>query len=210
MKQVIDIVAKIVSGIFYPLFIPTYGMVLFCAYIEQQFPLPWTYWLYVVGVTFLMTALLPFGLIMYQVKRGYIHDVYIEQREERGLAYLESAMGFGFWWYFLAYVLHAPVWLNAIGLGGTIAIIGIALINLSWKISAHATGMGGLVGGLLVYAIHYQVMPIGLISGALVLTLLVMYARLWLKAHDDWQVIAGFSWGIGCVMAMFGLYQVLG
>lgn len=157
-----------------------------------------------------MTALLPFGLIMYQVKRGYIHDVYIEQREERGLAYLESAMGFGFWWYFLAYVLHAPVWLNAIGLGGTIAIVGIALINLSWKISAHATGMGGLVGGLLVYAIHYQVMPIGLISGALVLTLLVMYARLWLKAHDDWQVIAGFSWGIGCVMAMFGLYQVLG
>lgn len=185
-------------------------MVLFCVHIEQQFPLPWTYWLYVVGVTFFMTAVLPLGLIMYQVKRGYIHDVYIEKREERGLAYLESAMGFGFWWYFLAYVLHAPAWLNAVGLGCTFAIIGIALINLYWKISAHTTGMGGLVGALLVYAIHYQVMPIGLILSVLALTLLVMYARLCLKAHDDWQVVAGFSWGIGCVMAVFGIYQLIG
>lgn len=169
-------------------------------------PLPARYWLVMVGMTLLLTGLLPVSLILYQVQRGYIEDIYIKKREERTLAYVETIMGFGFWWYLLAYIVKAPTWLSGVALGGTIAIALVAIINRWWKISAHLTGMGGLLGGVLTYALSYQTLPLALIITTLVLTLLVMYARLWLNAHTQWQVIAGLALGMSCTLLVPLIY----
>lgn len=198
MKRVLNILAQVISAVCYPLWIPAYGMTLFCCSVHRIIPLPPRYWIVSVGVTLLLTGLLPVSLIYYQIKRGYVQDIYIANREERTLAYVETAIGFAFWWYLLAFVLKAPAWLNGVAVGGTVAIVLVAVINRWWKISAHLTGMGGLLGGIMTYALAYHTFPLALIVIVAIVSLLVMYARLYLNAHTSWQVIAGWALGIVC------------
>ncbi|MCQ2342880.1 MAG: hypothetical protein MJZ75_05260 [Paludibacteraceae bacterium] len=202
MRRIIDISARVISALCYPLWMPTYGVILFCCTIQHVIPLPWTYWLIMVGLTAFLTGLLPLALILYQVKAGYIQDIYITQREERTLAYIETSMGFAFWWYMLRHVVEAPLWLCDVALGATIAIVLVAVINRFWKISAHLTGMGGMLGGLFVFALTYHTNPMLMVILWLVLTLIVMYARLYLKAHTPGQVIAGLALGLSCTICV--------
>lgn len=204
--KVVEKIANGISAVFYPLFIPTYGMLLFCGAMQKMVPLPWTYWLVVVGSTLLLTCLLPFALILYQVHRGDIEDIYITNKDERLMAYIETICGFGCWWYLLQFVLHAPGWLSGVALGGTVAIALVAVINCWWKISAHLTGMGGLIGGILTATCYLQPATYHLFYIALALTLLVMYARLYLHAHTSWQVIAGLALGLSCTMLIPLIY----
>lgn len=200
MKRFLNILAQSVSIACYPLWIPTYGILLFCCAVQQILPLPPRYWLVSLGTTLFLTGLLPLSLIGYQVHQGYIQDIYIDRREDRTLAYIETAFGFGFWWYLLAFVLKVPSWLSGIAVGATVSILLVALINRWWKISAHLTGMGGLLGGVLTYALAYGTFPSALIYTLLGITLLVMYARLYLNAHTPWQVIAGLALGMLCTI----------
>jgi len=169
-------------------------------------PLPWNYWLIMVGSTLLLTGVLPISLILFQVHRGDIEDIYIQNKDERTLAYIETCCGFAFWWYMLSFTLHAPVWLCGVALAGTVAIALVTLINRWWKISAHLTGMGGLIGGILSATYNLQSSTFYLFYIALAITLLVMYARLYLNAHNQWQVIAGFALGLSCTLLIPLIY----
>ena len=166
MNRLADILSRMMSVLLYPLFIPTYGMILFCcAYAIHVRPLPFIWSLVAIIGTFILTCFL----------------------------------GFAFWAYFLIQVLKAPIFLGFIAVGATIAIGLIALINRVWKISAHLTGMGGLFGGLMSYCLAICATPTwGTIIGWLLISLLLMYARIRLDAHTPAQVCAGWLLGITC------------
>ena len=78
------------------------------------------------------------------------------------------------------------------------ALLAVTLINHWWKISAHLTGIGGLLGGICSFALHYATLPMGLVVIVLLVALILMYARLYLDAHTPLQVVAGFILGILC------------
>ena len=80
-----------------------------------------------------------------------------------------------------------------------------ALISKFWKISAHATAMGGLLGVLfrLVFC-YYGMDYIYALAISLVCTGIVMTARLYLGAHDSEQVTAGVI--LGGIYAFFSTY----
>ena len=46
-------------------------------------------------------------------------------------------------------MLHAPLWLLSFFCGAAVAVFVAMLINLRWKISAHAIGIGGMAGMML-------------------------------------------------------------
>jgi membrane-associated phospholipid phosphatase len=80
---------------------------------------------------------------------------------------------------------------------GAIGALGIVtIINHWWKISAHLTGIGGLLGGVCSFAMNYARLPLGMIIALLVVSLLLMYARIYLNAHSPMQVVCGFILGI--------------
>lgn len=200
MNKTLDIAAKFLSVVLYPLFVPTYGMVLFCwAHSLHVSPLP-TIWVIVALVgTFLLTCVLPITAIWIMMKRGQIKDLYIDDPHERTMPYLYAFMGFGFWAYLLVHVLHAPSFLGGVAVGATIAIGLVAVINRWWKISAHLSGMGGLVGGILSYCLGLGAVPTGGTWAALLgVSWLLMAARLRLNAHTDAQVSAGWLLGLAC------------
>ena len=78
-------------------------------------------------------------------------------------------------------------------IGGGIAALTSVLINFKWKISAHGTGMGGLLALIFSIWMHgynfFDFMPFA--SIALLATGIVGSARLILRRHTLGQVIAG-------------------
>jgi len=56
--------------------------------------------------------------------------------------------------------------------------------------------MGGLVGGVMSHCLATGQTMLWLPLVLMVLSLLLMYARIYLRAHDSMQVIAGFLFGL--------------
>lgn len=200
MQKTLHIIAQAISILLYPLWIPTIGMILYCLGVSAvALPLPPFYWWISCGFTFFVTAVIPLSLILIGIKCGAITDVYIKTRQQRTTPYIHTIICYCFWIYFLIRTLHAPTFLWVTAIGATADLVLVTLINLKWKISSHLSGLGGLLGGIFSFCLYYSVMPgIALMSVFLLTTLLLMYSRIYLQAHDGWQVVAGFILALLC------------
>ena len=188
---------KAASFILQPLLMPTYGIILLVMSPLGAFFTPVWKW-FAVGGTFLFTALLPATPILMMLRSGQIKDLYISNKEQRTMPYLFSLVAYLFWTLFLWRILKSPSFLVAMGVGSTLSLIVITLINTQWKISAHLSGIGGLTGAVFAYAYIVAVNPLGMMVGILVLAALTALSRIELKAHTPGQTLAGFS--VGFVM----------
>ena len=200
MKRFLDIIANALSILFYPLFIPTYGISLFCySYASLNYTITPVWIAVAIGGTLLLTCILPATAIMILIRQGRVKNMQIENAAERTMPYVYATLGFGFWCYLLMAILHTPLYINVVAIGATVAIGIVTLINRYWKISAHLTAAGGLFGGLMSYCLGVGAIPTwGTIGLWLGLILCLMYARLWLNAHTPAQVICGLLMGICC------------
>ena len=208
MSRILNIIANFPSVALYPLFLPTYGIALFCyAHSLHVAPIHWAWVLVALLGTLILTCLVPISAIWIMMKRGEVKDMQIENPNERTVPYLYTALGFAFWAYLVVSILHAPIFLSFIAIGATAAIALIAVINRFWKISAHLTGFGGLVGGIFTYCLGLGAIPTwGTLSLWLGLSLLLMWARLHLNAHTPAQVCAGWLLGITCTSIPYCIY----
>lgn len=189
---------KIISLVFQPLLIPTYAMILMMNMdIFTVLPILWR-WI-AIGGTFIFTGVLPALPIILMLKRGDINDLFISKREERTMPYLFTFMAYVFWALFMWRTMQFPIFIVAMGMGSAISIFIIVFINLKWKISAHAAGMGGLCGAVLGVCYRTAINPVILIAIILFISALVAFSRLELKAHTPGQVLAGFVVGFAAV-----------
>lgn len=209
MSRITDIVAKMMSVVFYPLFVPTYGIALFCyAHSIHVAPLNGLWTAIAITGTLLLTCILPITSIWIMMKRGEVKDLHLDNARERTMPYIYSAVSFCFWSYLMASILHAPLFLSFIAIGATIAITFVAVINHWWKISAHLTGLGGLVGGVFCYCLGIGAIPTWSTIGVwLSLSLLLMFSRLYLNAHTAAQVCAGWLTGFSCTFLPYCIYS---
>ena len=171
-------------------------------------PLTTVWWIVAIVGTIVLTCALPLSAIYWLIRRGEVADMQIANAQERTVPYIYAAMGFCFWAYLVTAILHAPLFLDIIATGATIAIVCVLFVNRWWKISAHLTGLGGLFGGLLTYCVGIGGIPtwwtLGLWTG---LSLLLMYARLRLNAHTAAQVMAGWLLGIFWTAIPYCIYS---
>jgi membrane-associated phospholipid phosphatase len=186
---------KIISLIFQPLLMPTYGMILMMNMdIFYSLPLVWR-WVAIIG-TFLFTAVMPATPILIMIRKGEISDLFISKREDRTMPYLFSLLAYVFWSLFMSRTLQFPNFIVAMGFGSAFSIFIIVLINLKWKISAHLAGIGGLAGSIIGISYRMAINPIWLIIIVLTITALVAISRIGLKAHTPAQTLAGFVIGL--------------
>lgn len=207
MSKFLSIVSQALSIVFYPLFVPTYGIALFCyAYQATGHSMPVIWAIVAISGTLLLTCVLPASAIWILIRQGKVSNMQIFNARERTYPYIYTAMGFGFWTYLLVSILHAPLYINLVAAGATIAIALVAIINHWWKISAHLSAFGGLLGGMFSFCLGTGIIPTwGVIIGWLVLTLLLMAARLYLNAHTSAQVTAGWLLGITCTFLPYAI-----
>ena len=185
---------QIISLVFQPLLMPTYAMLLLMNMdIFILLPLRWRL-IAIIG-TFIFTGLLPALPIWLMMKRGDVNDLFISKREERTMPYLFSFMAYVFWALFMWRTLQFPMFIVAMGMGSAVSIFIIVFINLKWKISAHAAGMGGLCGSVFGVCYRTAINPVWFFVVILLISGLVALSRLELKAHTPGQVLAGFVVG---------------
>ena len=199
---------KIITYIFQPLLIPTYGIILLMQLsLFQLFPT--SYRLFAIAGTVLFTCILPSLPILFMMKNRQISDIFISKREERTMPYLFSLLAYIFWVLFLWRTLQFPMEFVFLAIGSIVSVVLMVFINLKWKISAHTAGMGGLIGGIFGVAFVAAINPVWIITAAIIIAGLVAISRILLKAHTLSQVIGGFFLGFACVFIPVIVYNFL-
>lgn len=193
---------KIISFIFQPLLIPTYGMLLLIN--TGTFDMMGFWWkVTAIGGTLLFTCILPLIPILLMIKKGNIKDLFISDKSERTMPYMFSLLAYVFWTMFLwrTLQLHALGAYYVLGMAVGVVLINFAIlfINLKWKISAHMASIGALAGGIFGVCFRFAINPIYFYLLVLALAILVGLSRIELKAHTPSQVLAGFILGFICV-----------
>ncbi len=192
--------AKAASFIFHPLLMPLYGLLLILhssTYLANGIS-PSVLRITLLTV-FIFTCLLPLMNVLFLKRKGWINSIYLETKEERKLPYLFTVIYYIVLYYFLKELQLPPI-LYLLFLGSTLAAIMVLIINLRWKISAHMTGMGGVIGAIiglserLMIDLNNTMMALFLIAG------LVGSSRLYLNAHSPAQIFTGFFLGLSCFL----------
>lgn len=171
--------ARWLSIVFNPLFagIAAYLVVGFYAPMGASGP-AWA------GVALLLQVLPPLAFYLVQLRRGAFSDGDVSVREERNQLYLVGSAAVLIALAALA-LLDAPHPLFALGVGTLVLGMICGVVNLSWKISMHAAGMGSLATVALLYA-----GSLGLVLWAVAAA--VGWARVRTRNHTPLQVLAGF------------------
>lgn len=195
-------ISEILSALFSPLLVPTYGMAMVAFMTILRFlplNLLWT----AIGITFVITCLIPISAIMTLFRSGIVTDVGLNERKERYIPYGVVIICYLACCFFF-YKASAPTWLPMFFAGAALATVINVVVNYWWKISAHAAAMGGLIALLFrVVASHYALYNMNLwLSVVIILTGAVMTARVYLGRHTLWQVLAGCANGFICVYLM--------
>jgi membrane-associated phospholipid phosphatase len=202
--------AQFISYLLHPLMLPTlaFGLILFITPIGLL-PVPEKYSLKLLLVISMLTLLMPLCLILIFYTTGVFKSLTMEGREERLMPFLLITIFYSGVTYLLGFgngFDRLPILSIVVG-GIALSIALVTLITYFWKISAHSTGMGGVLGVLI--AIYLKYAELSLFTPILVSFILLgmlMSARLYLKAHTPVQVWLGSLLGL---VINFGVNIVL-
>lgn len=160
------------------------------------------------AVVFAFNVAIPAVIVLILKRIGIVHDVGLNEREERFIPYLVCILCLVGTALFFGHKL-APRWLVMFFYGGALAGLVEVIVNRWWKISVHAAGIAGIVALLLhIQSEEYCSPATGtwlLISIAL--AGLLGSARIWLGRHTLGQVLAGYAVGFCGVFFAISLFS---
>jgi membrane-associated phospholipid phosphatase len=188
--------ANIVSTLFHPLLMVTYGMLLALSFTYLGLYPPGLK-LYLLGGVFLCTVFVPGTLVVLMVKSGVAGDMELTDKRERLMPYLLFIASHMVCLFYLL-KMQLPYWILIMFPGICLALSLALCINFLWKISIHALGAGGLFGAVTGIAHTQMLNPYWLFIALLIAGGLVCTARIILGKHTLMQVCAGFLLGFIC------------
>lgn len=190
-------IVKILSVLFHPLLMPSYGFLILLYsrnYIATFIPADVK--LIILCGTFVFTFLFPAINALILLRMGRIQSLEMETPRERIVPYASTAVYYFALFYLFHNIEYFPTIFKVVILGAGISILITLLITFWWKISAHAVGIGGIIGALLgtMYRTQMDLLPYLILM--LFITGIVSYARLKLAAHSPSQVYTGILLGV--------------
>lgn len=194
---------------FHPLLMPTY---LFCILLYLlpssviTFPMDrrWA----VLVLVFCSTFIIPGLGTYFMYRQGFVADMQLANRPERNIPFFFTSVCFGVTSYLFYQEANFDRLFFYIMALITLSVFLTFLFSLYWKISAHAVGLGGALGILfLLNKILPEDQMLYIIIAAIILSGLVLSARLELEAHTPAEVYSGFVLGFS---VSFGLLLTAG
>lgn len=210
--------AQAISLIFHPLLITTYVLCIYLLVnpfafgsntIQREIPL--------IMMVFSLTFVIPAVVVIMSKKLGLVNSLTLKTKMERVIPYIATAI-FYLWLYITTRSNpEIPALFKSFVLGAIISLFLLFFINNFSKISAHTSGMGGMLmftflligsrGGAYdltpLLGGWSESRPIILPIAALLITGLVASSRLWLRAHSADEVYGGFF--VGCLGQIIAL-----
>jgi len=195
-SRVVKYIGNFISYTFHPLFIPTY----FLLYLIQNIPYefagitPWQLQLRVFSV-FWLTAFFPAFSVFLLWKLKFSDSIYLRTQKERIIPYVIT-MFFYWWMYYLSrHFNDQPLALKYFYFGIFIASAIGLVINNFIKVSLHGIGVGGMLMAVILAGIMYPIQNIFWVSIAIVITSLVMSARMMVSNHTNKELWVGLLVG---------------
>lgn len=195
-KKRSNLIAHIVSIIFHPLLMPSYGLVILLNSGTHYEYIPLQAQKILYTLIFLTTFLIPVSIIPFLMSFKIIGSIQMDDRKDRFIPLIVSALSY----YFALFLInklpfHVPVFIKLLISGSLILIVINLLINLKWKISAHLIGISGLLALVISFSIIFYSNLMDVIILLTVISGIIAWARLELQVHNPEQVYSGFLLG---------------
>lgn len=190
--------ASVCSAIFSPLIVPLYATVLslWGTYLMVT-PLKARIMVTLAVAAFSFVA--PLLVICFLKAIKVVKTTDLTERHERPIPYSVATVCYIGLWIYLGHI-NAPQWFSSFFLASAIAAVVNLIVNFKWKISGHATGMGGIT--MYCFFIYWrQITFVGFPTWFVVAVIgsgLVLSSRLMLQRHTVGQLIAGYL--TGCIV----------
>ena len=199
--------AKTLSLLLHPLLMPTYGFLLiFCTKNYISTFTPFSLKVVILSITFVFTFMLPALNAFILLKMGRIKSFEMETPKERIIPYISTSLYFFGLYYLFITAQFPPVFVILI-LGAAISILLTWIINFKWKISAHAVGVGGIIGAMIGISLRLMIDLRLILILVIFIAGLLGFARLKLNAHTPAQVYSGYLLGALTEFLLMLFYQ---
>ena len=193
--------ARIISFVFHPLFMPLYGLAILLSAPTFLSYLPPAVKRILFTILLLNNVLIPLLLLPFLRIRNLISSFYLDDRSERIIPMLTASILY-FTTSFIVLRYQIPFFLKSFIFATAVLSIVVSMINFWWKISIHAVGAGALTATvLLLWVKIYTPLPL-LIVFVILLSGVIMAARLRLDTHNPLQVWVGYFTGL-TVLTLF-------
>ena len=188
--------ALIFTVVFQPLLVPAlvFGLLLFA--VPESTSLPEEFKVQIFYLIVLSTLLIPMITIIGLRLSGMVKSLHLPKKQDRMVPFVITCIYFVMTTYFLYQKseLDPILWKGMAVI--SFSVVTLTIVTVFWKMSAHMTGLGGLLGVILLlgklfptFNELYPLLLTLLLSGA------VASSRLYLDAHKPLEVYVGFLSG---------------
>jgi hypothetical protein len=192
--NITDKLAKVVSSIFHPLFMPLYGLlILFYAPTFLKF-LPPEAKKILFSVVLINNTFVPMSILTFLRYRNVISSFHIDDIKERNIPLLTTSVLYCTT-SFIVFRFQIPFFLKSFIFATTVVAIIVSMINFWWKISIHAAGAGALAATVFSLSMKMHTPLTWYLLSVILISGLILSSRLKLNSHDPLQVWTGFLTG---------------
>ncbi|MCK5846991.1 MAG: hypothetical protein KAG84_06105 [Bacteroidales bacterium] len=188
---------------FHPLFLPFYIMLfIFVLPIFQVQSIGSTLQLYILIIVAMATVILPMASMYYFKRKGIISSYEMPKMAERNTPYIYTIIHYGITAYLFYSIDILPIIIPLLLAIPALVITLLLIINLKLKVSAHAAGMGSLNAIIFVLMQTYLLDLMIPLLVSILLSLIVILSRKYLKAHSWSEIIIGYVIGAGVTLGL--------
>ena len=186
--------AEILSVVFHPIFIPLYGLIIIYSSNTLHSFLPLQLKRMIFILVMANNVLLPMALATVLYARGAISTFNARDRNERVLLLTFSLVMYSLT-SFLLLRMQVPGLFRAFFIAIAVVTLITLLITVFYRISLHASGIGGLLALVLFMAGLYHIGMVWQTVAVLLTGSAVLSSRIYLEDHSPAEVWSGFFAG---------------
>jgi hypothetical protein len=207
-RPVFKIIAKIISYILHPLFIPVYIFL----WLIWRFPINFDD-ISAAGLrfkaisVFLNASFFPAFAVFLLWRLRFIDSIFLRTQKDRIIPYVITMIFYWWLWYLSRNFSDQPDVLKFFYFGIFLNTVFGLIINNFIKISMHAMGAGTLVAFVILTCAHYQTFLGADIITATFIAGIICTARMLLDHHSSAEIYTGLFVGVIC--QLIGLWIAL-
>jgi hypothetical protein len=195
--SIIRFIAKVISYIFHPLFLPVY-LGYFFIYILRLFPEQDAWHQTVLLLTFFLNyTLLPAVSLLLLKGLGFVSSIYLNTQKDRIIPFVITGI-FYFWVWWVFKNMHYPDEIQMFGLAAFITSSAGLIANSFFKISMHALSLGVITALMMIISFDFSTNFGPYLIITFLVTGLVCTSRLVNTDHTPFEVYAGLFVGMLC------------
>ncbi len=193
-------IAKIISVIFHPFLMPTWGFLLLLNSGFHFSLLTWEAKRFLLLVVIFTTAILPMlSVAVLALNKSF--DVSMTNRHDRIIPLLSSALFYYIGFQLLNRVKVFPVF-KLFFVASVLLMVLLLFVTFRWKISVHAASIGALTATIFALAFRSGTNPLLSLLAVVLVSGAVTTSRLILKKHDLLQISTGYGLGFAVLYSV--------